>query len=292
MLTRQRSGASKSSSTDAYSAVSRKRSAAAAALDVTPPAARQQRPIHFPPAALSDFVIHYQGAAFHVHTFVLCYHSSYFRAYIESLTAGERDSSDECDEHTDIAHCIRLPEQCGKRAASANDFKLFLCHLYFAARYSCVPFHPVAHINLSAKREPAVCLDSPSFTEWPQLRQAVSASVFSSRHLSMTVSTVSLCHYFDCAVLLSRCEGNILLALAENEHVKPYRSMARVFLFLASQFGLQRVKAACIPLQARSCRRVRNRPDSESKEQWEELMKRVDKDTLIELVQAICRLTK
>ena len=45
---------------------------------------------HFPPSRISDLVIHYRDTAFHVHKLVLCCHSSYFRAYIEQLTADQR----------------------------------------------------------------------------------------------------------------------------------------------------------------------------------------------------------
>ena len=66
--------------------------------------------VHFPPVFLADFVIHYQAQAFHVHKFVMCHHSSYFRTYIEPLIDGQRAyPAGECDEHADIAHCIRLP---------------------------------------------------------------------------------------------------------------------------------------------------------------------------------------
>ena len=101
---------------------SRKRSASTAL---------QTSAVRFPPACLSDFVIHYRGTAYHVHKFVLHYRSSYFRAYIDPLVAGQRAcAADECDDHPSIAHCIRLPDSCGKVEADCDDFRLFLCHLY------------------------------------------------------------------------------------------------------------------------------------------------------------------
>ena len=252
--------------------------------------------IQFPPAVLSDFVIHYRNADFRVHKFVLCYHSAYFRTFIEPLASGQRAySADECSDHPDIAHCIRLPDTCGKLAASVDDFRVFLAHLYFARRYSCFPFRAVGKLHLSAQPEPAACLDCPGFTTWPQLLRATS-SVFSTSSRPSTCTAVSsLCHYFDCAVLLARAETNLLLAVAENQrtrHQEPHWFRTRGYLCFASQFGLQRVKAACIPLQAERCFRLRKKSDSESKEQWEELVRRLDKDTLIELMQAICMLPK
>ena len=71
--------------------------------------------VQFPPAHLSDFVIYYRHTAYHVHKFVLDYHSSYFRTYIEQLTTEQRAyPAEECNDHSDITHCIRLPDSCGK----------------------------------------------------------------------------------------------------------------------------------------------------------------------------------
>ena len=85
--------------------------------------------------------MHYRDAAFHVHKFVLSYHSSYFRTYIEQLVKGQRAyPQSECGEHADITHCIRLPHSFGKEEADVDDFQLFLEHLYFAAHHSCPPF--------------------------------------------------------------------------------------------------------------------------------------------------------
>ena len=63
----------------------------------------------FPPCQLTDFVLHYDNTALHVHKLVLHHHSAYFRTYFETLSAPSC-SSDSCH-HAHIAHCIHLPSQ-------------------------------------------------------------------------------------------------------------------------------------------------------------------------------------
>ena len=92
----------------------------------------------FPPRPLVDFLIHYDGADFHVHKLVLYRHSAYFRTYFDTLDAvataqptvalrilradspAQAPLSDSgspvskkaklCN-HPHIAHCIHMPQQ-------------------------------------------------------------------------------------------------------------------------------------------------------------------------------------
>ena len=86
--------------------------------------------VYLPPRQLSDFVIHYRNADFHVHQFVLHHHSAYFRTYLGALqplvpvVRGRKrkschvdlSSSDErCGEcsHSPLVRCIHLPDEFG-----------------------------------------------------------------------------------------------------------------------------------------------------------------------------------
>ena len=143
--------------------------------------ALQASDVHFPFKVFSDFVIHYRGTAFHVHKFVLCYHSAYFRAYIEQLTNGQRAYPlDECSDHPNTAHCIRLPDDCGKEEASAADFQRFLCHLYFMQHYSCIPYRVATDVDLTAQPPPAVTLDYPKFNGWDDLLLSMRSTALGS----------------------------------------------------------------------------------------------------------------
>ena len=137
-----------------------------------------QPPCHFPPVYLCDFVIHYRNTAYHVHKFVLCYHSSYFRTYIEALHKRERSyQTDACSDHPDIPHCIRLPDSCGKVEATNDDFRLFLCHLYFAEEYSCIPYKVECDIDLSAQPPPDVALTCSPLEDYEDVDQRTTSAV-------------------------------------------------------------------------------------------------------------------
>ena len=261
--------------------------------------------VHFPPSRLSDFVIHYRGTSYHVHKFVLDYHSSYFRAYIETLTSGQRVyQEDECSEHSDIDHCIRLPDTCGKLEADGGDFQLFLCHLYFARHYSCIPYEVPTDIDLDAQPPPAVTLDYPNFSSLKQLDKATCSRFSESKPPAAYDAVMSLCHYFDCVVVLERAEANCLLAAKGSEeqresdrycrcgccsgsdedmnidYAKEWNSVWPCFV-LAQQFDMKRVKAACVPVLVQH-----SLLQSRHKEEWESVRAQLDKDTLFELMQA------
>ena len=173
------------------------------------PAARL---LQFPPIFLSDFVVHYRGTAFHLLKFVLCCHSTYFRTYMEQLNEGQRVyPADECDRHTNITHCIRLPDQCGKVEASVDDFRLFVCHLYFAQHYRCITRKAASDIDLTAQPPPVLTLDSLN-SECAQLRPPSVKSVVESAMYALNETIMSPCHYLDCTRVPSRAEDSLLVA--------------------------------------------------------------------------------
>ena len=129
------------------SRTSRKRSAAEAL---------EANVVQFPPA-ISDFVVHYRSTAYCVLKFVLSYHSSDFRTYIEQQTDGQRAyPKTECAAHSIIDHRIRLPDSCGKVKANSGEFQRLLAHLYFAHYYCTIPSKVAADVDLTAER-PCKC---------------------------------------------------------------------------------------------------------------------------------------
>ena len=223
-----------------------------------PSAAEAPKPsvVHFPPTCLADFVVHYRGTAFHVHKLTLHYHSSYFRTYIDQLVDGQRAySTEECGDHPSVAHCIRLPDSCGKVEASAEDFQLFLCHLYFAHHYSCIPYQVAAHIDLTAQPPPPVRHEY-SIGSLQQLMRATPATSFGTNTApAVYESVLSLCHYFDCSLVLERAESNMLLFF---DGAEPHNTQSQWYVLwwcflLAHKFDLLQVKTACVQtLAARS----------------------------------------
>ena len=267
----------------------RKRSATTAALDAAPVATQQQM-CRFPTAFLSDFVVHYHNTAFHVHKLVLCCHSSYFRTYIEQLIDGQRAyPKSECDDHPGIPHCIRLPDSCGKVAASEDDFRLFLCHLYFAQHYSCVPYKADVEVDVAATPGPAITLNCPSHTNMQSLRAASSSKFYIASPPAIYEAVLSLCHYFDCALVLSRAEDNCLLVVQSPKSASDleveWNGTWPCFL-LALQFDLHRLRKVCIVALAKYHIQV-----GRHKEEWEGIRAQLGKDTLYELLQAAFRVS-
>ena len=247
--------------------------------------------VHFPPAFLADFVIHFRSMSYYVHKYVLCHHSAYFTTYCQELTAGERAySADECSGHAHIAHCIRLPDSCGKVGASVEDFRLFLFQLYFAQQLRCIPLIADVEVDLLAQTPPVVTVDveSPSPCIIRRLVAAVDG-VDDSFSLAITCEPVlSLCHYFDCATVLSRAEDNCVSVVAADERncqecdieESRWTDVWACFL-LALKFDLRRVKRACMPLLATYCVRF-----SACEEEWRKARPLLDVDTVLEMPQA------
>ena len=245
--------------------------------------------VHFPPPELADFVIHYRGTSYHVHKFLLTYHSSYFRAYILQLKGSERSyAADECDGHAGIAHCIRLPddvmESC--RCNTADHFQLFLAHLYFAQHYCCPPYRHRTHLSLDGQPLPPITLTYPHLP-WkamlPHIALWQSTSFADLPPLSMCV--LSLAHYLDCAVLLEQCETNCLTFIHNLTPTSMQNNTNSVWtLFdLSSKYGLVQLKSACIPLMV-------NHRDVQYKGRWLNRQQELDKDTLFEVVKVALKL--
>ena len=250
------------------------------------PSADIQPPCHFPPAYLSDFVIYYRNTAYHVHKFILCCHSAYFRSYVEQLTDGQRAYPlDECDQHPTVAHCMRLPDSCGKMEANSNDLRLFVCHLHFAEQYSCIPYKAASEVDLAGQPPPAVSLTRPVLTDSEELDDATSSRLDTFDASKTNESVMSLCHYFDCAVLLSRAEHNMPLVLEELKDLSDQRSERNkllTFFLFAVKFDLQQVKKECMARLATSCTKVGSRHRAE----WDSLRQQLDKNTLFAMMQA------
>ena len=158
--------------------------------------------VQFPPARLTDCVMLHRGAAFRVRKYVLMYHSAYFRTYLEQLADGQRAyTAEECGAHSDVTHCVRLPHSVGKVEADVSDFRLFLCHLYFARHYSCVPYRVDSHIELTADPPPAVSFNYPQSECFSDIRSAPSSWLNLRPCHSVPVydAVMSLAHYTDCA---------------------------------------------------------------------------------------------
>ena len=125
---------------------------------------RQQQRLY--PKHPSDLVIHYRHTDFHVHAFVLCHDSTYFRTYLDTQTPlkvvkteeveDERGtkrrkvtaftSSDVCAKcgPFTLTQCIELDDHCGPRMTDVTeaDFLLFLQHLYHSAILHSPPMTP------------------------------------------------------------------------------------------------------------------------------------------------------
>ena len=63
-------------------------------------------------------------------------------------------------------------------AAIVDDFRLFLCHLYFAAHDSCIPYQVAADVDLTAVPAPELSIDCARFVKWRQLFAATFTSFF------------------------------------------------------------------------------------------------------------------
>ena len=154
---------------------SRKRTAAIAELEgaelPSSTEALRADELSLPLTAKSDFVLHYRGLSIRSHKLLLTMVSSYFRTYMASLVDGQRSyPAEECNEHPDVDHCIRLPDSCGKVDASVDDFRRFMLQLYFPQHYLCTPYLVAADVDLAATPAPiASPLYRHHFDAWAEL---------------------------------------------------------------------------------------------------------------------------
>ena len=192
-----------------------------------------RKQVHLPPLRLSDFVIHYRSADFHVHTFVLYHHSAYFRTYLDAMqplipmvTGKKRKSctvdlssleerDDKCS-HSPLVRCIDLPDEFGIKSpvqgyASEDSFLLFLQHLYFSFTLHSPPFAPKPELRAALTETSPRCSTFPaSLSTAAELIQCSECEADDEGPLYFREPLLSLFHYFDCQAALKKCEAVIL----------------------------------------------------------------------------------
>ena len=234
--------------------------------------------VFFPPHELADFVIHYNNSHFHVHKFVLHHHSAYFNAYFRTLTntaSSSSPSSDDaqlCKIHPQIAHCIHLPQQArlaGGEEVDADDFCLFLCHLYFSSHYCYPPYLPLTDVDLDG--------DSPPLSQtFPPITSLDFESVETLRcsdgEYEFNESLLTLAHYFDCAAMMAQCEIILLKQLEYGERTGDHVWLVEVcFLWLpvADRYRLSKQRKACIHVLAADRGLLQRKEYQRAKQTWD-----------------------
>ena len=237
-----------------------------AAPSITNAADVPRKQVHLPPVSDSNFVIHFRHTDFHVHSFVLLAHSTYFRTYLDTQERLREVKVEEVDVEgkkrrkvtaftlaepcakcgpASIICCIDLPDDVGIKAADEADFLLFLRHLYFSSTLHLPPWVPKAE-NVSALTDatalcPAFPTTSQSFDDIKSYAQRSATG-----DLQWSEELLSLFHYFLCQAALDRCDAVIAIRckafIADNA---PF-SHAWRFLSVASRFRLEKAEAACI----------------------------------------------
>lgn len=82
----------------------------------------------FEPKQCSDFTVHYRGASYHVHQFVLLQQSKYFETILMDQSTTPCDVSDRCKR---AGHrCVTMEEQIGGVDVDVNDLYSFFLSLY------------------------------------------------------------------------------------------------------------------------------------------------------------------
>ena len=211
--------------------------------------------VHFPPRHLVDFVVHYDHTDFYVHKLVLHHHSTYFRTYLDMLTTSSSgsatpfDTPHSCD-HSSVPHCIHVPQQTRlieRTPATAADFCLFLCHLYFASHYCYPPFLPKTDIELTTNSVP-LTLDFTAvpWIDWsdaiPRLRTT------DDELFVLNESLLTLAYYFDCAAMMRQCDAVLLTKVADGEDSEDSTWLTEQcleWLPYADRYNLHRWKGAC-----------------------------------------------
>ena len=250
--------------------------------------------VFFPPRQLADFVLHYDDISFHIHRFVLHFHSTFFRTYFETLSRATHDSSPSskrarrCN-HPHIDDCYQMLRQIQlvtKEAVTADDFRLFLCHLYFGAHYCYPPYLPLTDVDLDSDVDPLpVSLSfSPSPISWfvhsTQLRMCDEG-----REFVMHESLLTLARSFDCAQLLKRCEAVLLSAVEWSEstgNVDWLNGFCWWWLEFSERYRLADVRRAFIRFIASN----RGLLDSQ---QFREAKQARDKGLLLEIMEVAIR---
>ena len=162
----------------------------------------------------------------------LHHHSTYFRAYFDTLasshsgpSSASSGSAEFCN-HQSITHCIHLPHQTKlveAGAVTAADFRLFLSHLYFGVQYCYPPYLPTSDVDLD--EPPFVSLHFPILS-WKEFGRCDRYSALlesllrqggvdgSAKLFVCNGALLTLAHYLDCDQLVRRCDVVLLAMLS------------------------------------------------------------------------------
>ena len=235
----------------------------------------QRRAVFFPPRGLSDLILHYRDADFHVHKLVLHQECVYFRAIVTTLqpaaasasasasasssratrAAAKRARSSESNSsppaaavpvvasecvHSPPVACLQLPDSFGVQPCTDTDqLQLFLEHLYFPCSHPFPPYIPKVRVDLSTvERDAALPLfpaPQPEAIEQYSLRSEKNGCLMNPRLLSV------IQHFH--AERLWQQSLTVIRAATEPTH-------AWFWLSIVSAFGLKEEEDRLIRLAA------------------------------------------
>ena len=137
--------------------------------------------------------------------------------------------------------------------------------------------------RLSAQPPPSVNLNYPIFDDYYELKFNTSSVFDTDEPPAVYRAVLSLCHYFDCALVLSQARANCLLVAHEedecdDETETTWNNVWPCFL-LALQFDMKQVKEECMPLLANHCLSVNSH-----RQEWKRAKADLDKDTLLQMM--------
>ena len=150
-----------------------------------------------------------------------------------------------------------------------------------------LPFHCLCCVDLAAQPPPTVNLDAP-------LPGSEELSCMSPAPIDRCEPVISLCHYLDCTVALSRVELNCVDIVnnhyddGENDDKDDGEDVSykiewafywRCFL-LAVAYNMQKLKTTCMHDLARLCCQY-----TQLREEWKKAQPLLDKDTVLHMLQ-------
>lgn len=179
----------------------------------------------FAPESRCDLVIHFNSVEFHVHSFVLYYHSQYFRALFETPL-------DDPDKTCSHASCVHIPDDSAIATITTDVFLLFLQHLYYATLLRFPPFIPTDTVLARLEDKPHVY-----GTRFPTDRVIFTKDYRASE--TPCVDVIALFHYFDCSKAMERAE-NVLKTWISMSAVKAWSVLP-----IADKYGMSKLVSAC-----------------------------------------------
>ena len=223
--------------------------------------------VYFPPRQHADMVVHYDCSAFHVHKLVLHHHSAYFRRRFETLSA----MSAPCSSHPNTAYCIHVQREAtlvSYKAVTADDFRLFLCHLYFSDHYCYPPHLPDTDVDLD-EDAPPISLDFPALKSlrWDD---DTPLRVDDDNHLVHNEALLTLAHGLECAAMKAQCEALLLTRIQWGRKMRSRTwtvDGCLSWLPYAVDYGLHDLRRECIQVIAAD-RRLAERPAFHRHCQW------------------------